>query len=91
MDDEEMEELETELESAVTVGDLIAQLQRLDPKLPVMRKRETNDHWESVVLEAAKGATEEEVSYSAYHSRAEVNDGDWYEKGETPLRAAVIG
>lgn len=51
----------------MTVEDLIAELQNLDPKLPVVFSYNYGDHCQSIVAELVKTVDEGQVRYSDYH------------------------
>ena len=54
---------------AYTVGELIEDLQKLDPKKMIAMEAESHDYWDSIVANRIGEITEENIQYSDYHMK----------------------
>ena len=89
------------LESAVTVRDLIAELEGMDPDARVVMKTESGDYWRTVLAVPVTGAeplngVESFVSWTEYHrelalrERKEDDDGSDDDEGDLVSSGVVI-
>ena len=65
---------------AYTVGELIEDLQKLDPEKMIVMEAESHDYWDYIVANGIGEITEENIQYSDYHMKwgipEELEDGE---------------
>ena len=59
------------LEKCMTVGELQAELNRFDPKSPVLFAHTAKDHWRSPIAERIEEVGESDVFFTEYHGCAQ--------------------
>lgn len=66
-----MSNIHNYLNGSMTVGELRDELNRFDPKSPVLFAHTAKDYWRSHLAERIEGISESDVFYSQYHETAQ--------------------
>lgn len=69
-------------QQAMTVGELIEQLQQFDSEMPVKFSYDYGDHWHTNVAPNVRNVTTEFTKYSEYHNMDMIDEDGESEENE---------